>query len=119
MNKAITAMLVLMSCVGARAQGTIDFANFDASARLNSPVFLADGVTPVSGSNFKAAMKLEPETGVTPSARNTGEFNLALASKLAKSMVPCARAPTQDISTNIAVMALFIDSLFQMNIPVP
>ena len=61
MKTVVLALFVLVSAVGARAQGMINFANVNPGAGLNAPDFYLDG-TKVSGN----VMTAELLAGTTP-----------------------------------------------------
>ena len=81
--KISLAGLILLASLTVYAQGTVRFANFDAATGLNAPVFINDGTTPLSGSNYTAALLAGPtETNLqlvatTPflSGSQAGYFN--------------------------------------------
>src|SRR5689334_7523810 len=54
------AGLILLTSLTAHGQGTVWFANFDAGTGLNAPVFMDDGVTPLSGSSYTVALLAGP-----------------------------------------------------------
>ena len=49
-----------MASLTAYGQGTVLFANFDAGTGLNAPVFMDDGITPLSGSIYAVALLAGP-----------------------------------------------------------
>jgi hypothetical protein len=75
--------VIFLAFLRAYSQGTVLFANFDAGTGLNAPVFMNDGITPLSGSAYTAALLAGPTDtnliliGTTPflSGAQAGYFN--------------------------------------------
>lgn len=59
MKRLALIQLILSACLGAHAQGTVQFSNLDAGAGLNSPIYLNDGTTKV-GAGFTAVLFAGP-----------------------------------------------------------
>ena len=52
----ITVLSLVLATIASLAQGTIRFANFDTETGLDAPLYLSDGMTPLSGPQFQAGL---------------------------------------------------------------
>ena len=70
MKICLLSALILNSCAGAIAQGTINFCNLNP-AGLNAPVYGADGRTRISGANLVAELLAGPTPNSMSSVATT------------------------------------------------
>jgi len=66
------ALLINASCVTAMAQGTVFFSNGAPGGRIDAPVYMSDGVTPLSGPQFMADLLGGPSASNLASIAMTG-----------------------------------------------
>ncbi len=63
-KRLLLTLVVAGPCWASYAQGTVRFANYSAPLNPpNAPVYEADGVTPLSGSQFMAELLAGPSAG--------------------------------------------------------
>jgi len=72
MMKPSLAFLIVVLGVSAYAQGTVWFINLDSQHGLNAPVYAADGVTKLAGSQFMAELLAGPSPSSLSSIATTG-----------------------------------------------
>src|SRR6516162_6059584 len=66
------SLLALSLHFAVRAQGTLEFQNVNAAAGVNAPIYQADGVTKLSGSQFTAELLVGLSASSLSSIATTG-----------------------------------------------
>jgi hypothetical protein len=72
MMKSLLVLIGVALGVSAYAQGTVWFINLDSQHGLNVPVYAADGVTKLAGSQFMAELLAGPSPSSLSSIATTG-----------------------------------------------